>query len=490
MRYEKVLLANLIAHERSFWSKRAVLRAGMGYIAQSMYDAGVDYRVIDAALGYGLKDIIRVIEDFKPQLLAVTLFTYKYLDSYNMLKIIKDRFKGLKIVCGGPHITTFKDEVLVECDAIDYGIVFEGELSIVDLCKGLDEKDISGLIYRSGNDIIMNNPAGFITELDSIQFPKFVNFELEHYPVKNSLVEERIIPIVSSRGCPYNCIYCTVSTVMGKRFRFRSIENIISEIEYWYLRGYRKFSIVDDNFTFIKKRVLEFCEKVSLKKFKDISFLLHNGIRADRMDREVLSAMKEAGFTEIGIGVESADDRILEMLNKNERLETIENAISISCDLGFYVELFFLVGSPGETYDDVMKSAVLATKYPINYAFFFNLIPYPKTLLYEWVKSNGRFIYKPEYYLNKINSSMNKPVFDTFDFPVSERKRALIESKRIFLDYKRKQYYERLKNKGLPGLVSYIISKIYMYRIVQLIFNDVYLFKRIKQFIWKKIGSA
>jgi len=486
MKYKKVILANFVAHEKNFWSRRAVLRSGLGYIAQSLYNNGIEYIVMDFALGYSINELLKKIKLFQPDLLAISMFTYKYAEAYEKIKKVKKEFKELKIVCGGPHITTYGESALTECSEIDYGIKFEGENAILDLCSGKDLRKIPGLIYRENSKIINNPNPTFIENLDSIPFPEYHNFELENYPIRNSSVNERIIPLVTSRGCPYNCIYCTVKSIMGKKFRTRSVENVISEIEYWYNKGYRKFSIVDDNFTLIRSRVLEFCQKIKDKGFENLYFLLQNGIRADKIDYELLVKMYDTGFREIGVGVESSQNQILKMLNKNENIETIEKAIKNLCEIGFAVDLYFIVGSPGETFEDVLSTAEFSCKYPVNYVFFFNLIPYPKTTLFDWVRENGKFIYEPEYYLNKINSSMNKPVFETPEFSAKERKKALITAKKTFKDFKRKSYFNKLKSRGAPKIIAYLISKIYSLYFVQILVNDIQIFRYIKERLWQK----
>lgn len=484
MRFKRVLLANLISHEGSFFTRRAVLRAGLGYIAQSLEDNGIEHEVLDLSLGYGVRDMERKISEFKPDLIGVTLFTYKYRESYDILKRVKAKFGDIRILAGGPHISTFKEEVLKECPELDFAIAFEGEVPVVDLCKGEDLETIGGLIYRKAGGTAVNPHSGFIQDLDGIAFPRYGKFELGNYPLKNSPVSERIIPLVTSRGCPYDCVYCTVQAVMGKRFRYRSVGSVIKEIEHWHRKGYRKFSFVDDNFTLVKSRVMEFCRELGKSGMRGLYLTLPNGIRADKTDHELLKEMSAAGFREIGIGVEGGNDNILKNLNKNEKLETIEKAVGAACALGYDIDLYFLVGSPGETKKDVMDSIALATKYPVNNVFFFNLIPYPKTALFRWVEANGKFVYSPEYYLNNITSNMNIPVFETPEFSSADRKAMLKYAKKAFSRHKTSIYRQRLESKGFPRLMAATIAGIYSVRLVQILFNDVKAFRKIKDRLW------
>jgi radical SAM superfamily enzyme YgiQ (UPF0313 family) len=164
---------------------------------------------------------------------------------------------------------------------------------------------------------------------------------------------------------------------------------------------------------------------------KDLTLNLPNGIRADCVDRSLLQRMKEAGFRKIAIGVEGGNDRILKRLKKGERMETIERAIREACELGFDVVLFFLIGSPGESWNDIEESFRLTKKYPIAGANFYNLIPFPKTELFEWVHQNGYLVKTPEEYLSQISQFANEPCFYTPELSLSERKKAFIYAQQI-----------------------------------------------------------
>ncbi|MDD5688005.1 MAG: B12-binding domain-containing radical SAM protein [Elusimicrobia bacterium] len=485
MRFKKVILANLTSHETSAFKKRAVLRAGLGYIAQVLYDNNISYKVVDLSLGYNVNYLLKKIEQFNPDIIGITLLSYKYKYSYDIIKIIKKRFKDIVIVCGGPHVTTFRGTVLEECTEIDFAIAGEGEEVIVQLCAGVKYEDISGLIYRDENRIIYNEMKPFRENLDTLNFPKYINFELENYPLRKSLLSERVIPIVTSRGCPHDCIYCPVKTTIGQKFRYRNINNITEEIKYWYNIGYKRFSIVDDNFTLIRERVWQLCEEIERQNLKGLILNLPNGIRADKIDYELLEKMYSAGFRYIGFGVESGNNKILKNLKKHETIETIEKAINDACKIGYYIDLFFLVGSPGETEEDVKDSIRIASKYPVDNVFFFNLIPYPGTELFDWIKKNGHFLYSPSYYLNKINSNMDVPVFETIEFTIKSRKSMLKLARDSAKKLKVNIYIKKLSDKHIKGVFANIIANIYATNIIQRIFNDISIFGRIKTIILK-----
>ena len=440
-RYERVLLINP-PYPGSM--ERGALRAGLGYVAEALEQAGIEYEVLDMDLGYGLSDLKRRIKTFSPTLVGVSIMTYKYSQTYDLLHFIKN-VANVPIVVGGPHICALEDKVLQECLSVDFGIVGEGEEALVELCRGSDLDKIQGLVYRHNGDIMSGNERGFITNLDAIPYPKYRGFELNKYA-------SRTIPIVSSRGCPNRCIFCTVSVSMGKKVRTRSPANVVDELEYWYGRGQRRFGIADDNFTFFAQKVFDICDEIERRELRDLKLLCINGVRADKVSKELLLRMKEVGFCSIGIGVEGGNDKILKTIRKDETMAIIERAIENACNLGYEVSLHFVIGTPGETWKDIEDAFALAKKYPVRNAYFNNLIPYPKTELYEWVASRSRFLIDPVEYFDTVSTSANIPVFETPELSKEERVQALKQARLVTKEVRRSYYVRKLEKFGIGAL--------------------------------------
>lgn len=449
MRYKKVLL--LFPDYKG--GHLAPLRppAGLGYIAETLKINNIDYDVLDMAAGYSTKHLKEKIFSFNPDLIGISLMSFMYKRSYEIIKFAKEMSSSLHVVAGGPHVSALREKLLKDCPEIDYGVTFEGEDTIVELCKGKDLSKIKGLIYKNGKTIFVNDQRLFKGNLDEVPFPKY-----EKFPLRKYVTEE--IGIVTSRGCPFNCVFCFAA--MGKKWRKRSPMSVIEEIQYWYDRGYRQFSIFDDNFTLDRDRVIEICEEIKRRDFKGIEFNCTNGVRADQVSYEILKVMKEAGFKYICFGVEAGNNKVLRNINKGENIEIMEMAIKNAIDLGYIVTLFFLVGSPGETVDDLNDSVNLALKYPVFDARFYNLIPFPQTKLYNWVKDNNYFIFDPEDYLNNVQYQDCSPVFKTSEMNREERVKALKSVK----DLRKKIIYNSMKSTLTPklGLLANVISKIYV----------------------------
>lgn len=433
---------------------------GLGYIAEALSKNNIKYEIIDMFLDPSDCNLEIIIKTFKPDLIGVSMKTYMYKNGYKIIKKIKEIAPDLKIVVGGPHISTFREKALSECPEIDFGVMLEGDETIIELCKGNPFKDIKGLIFRNNGKIVINQNRDFL-DINSISFPKYKGFDLEKY-----LFSEKVpIPICSSRGCPYQCIFCTVHSVMGRKYRYRNASNIVDEIEYWYSQGRRWFDFTDDNFTLKKERVYEICNEIERRNITNLRLSCTNGIRADKVDRELLKRMKEIGFWSVSIGVEAGNNKILEKIKKGERIEAIEESIKNACEVGLDVTLFFLFGSPYETWEDIQDSVSIAMKYPVRVVHFFNVTPYPDTELYEWVNKMNYSYYPSEIYLNS-EIWTNKPLFTTPELSFSQRKRVMHYLKKIEKKVKEK-YYKRVFNKWIfSSLIAYILSLNFMEKIL------------------------
>jgi len=421
---------------------------GIGYLSTYLLNCGISNDLIDMNLGYNLSDLFKKIKSYNPDLIGIFLMTHNYNNSYKIVNNITKKF-NLPIVLGGPHVSTLRSEVLEQCLA-DFAIKLEGEYTLKELMMGGKLENIDGLIYRNGYKIIENKDRRFIENLDEIPFPTYDKFELDKYKGNS-------IPIISSRGCPYNCIFCPVEAAIGRQFRCRSPESIIAEIDYWYSKGYRVFEFMDDNFNLIRSRVIKICKLIKERNYGNIILNCPNGIRADTVDREILQLMKDVGFKSIAFGVESGNNKILKNLKKGETIEAIENAIEGACDVGLDVTLFFVIGSPGETKADIEDSIRLAQKYPIADVFFYSMIPYPKTELYDWVNKNNYFVKNPNAYLSDASANQSDVFFATPEFPVEDRKKMLEYSKVIKNNILKKSIARRsFKNRFLGKIVAEI----------------------------------
>jgi radical SAM superfamily enzyme YgiQ (UPF0313 family) len=456
--FHKVLLVNP-AYEASHYRTPSLL-SGLGYVSEALIRAGIENRVIDMALGYSEADLLKIAREFNPDLFGFFLMTYRYRDHYRLIGQIRQAFPQATIVVGGPHLSTNREEVLESCAAVDYGVVREGEETLVELCTGKEPAGIGGLIWRENGIVRYNGDRAPVTDLDRVAFPSFSAFELDKYPYPGASKEITPMPIVTSRGCPYSCIYCPVKTAIGRHIRFRTPENILQEIKSRYDQGYRSLWIADDNFTINRKRVVEVCELILSSDLPGLRLGCGNGIRADLVDRELLELMRRAGFWYLAFGIESGSNSTLKNLKKGYCIEDAERGVREACELGFEVVLFFLLGSPGETEQDFRQSMALAERYPVADVRFYNLMPFPKTELYKWVGENGYFLRQPEDYLNDTISWQNRPVFETPEMPAPLKMRLFVEGEAVRKRVRRNRLVRRLEYLGLSSFIGRLMATV------------------------------
>ncbi len=451
MRYKRVLLLNA-AYEDNYFDLQPELTCGLGYIAETLKAEGIEYDVLDMDLGHSFEDLAKKVRSFDPELIGISLISMRYKKNYETIREIKRKFPSINLIAGGPHLSTLKEEVLEECKEIDLGVVREGELTMVELCQGKDLEEIRGLLWRKNGEIIYSGDRQFLSDLDSIPFPKYEKFEMEKYPeVRRD--RRHSIPILTSRGCPYSCTFCSACLSIGKKFRYRSAANVVDEIEYWHQRNEKDFMINDDNFTLLKERVYEVCDGIKKRKLSGLKFACNTGVRADRVDKDLLRTMKEVGFWRLTFGVEAGNNRILRSIKKGEKIETIEKAIREASEQGFVVELSFLIGSPGETWSDIQDGVDLALRYPVSVAEWNHILPYPKTELYDWLKERNYLLEDYQEFLNSGSRRRNHPLFKTPELSFEERKAAWKYTRKIMKKVTIKNTKRKLERLGIFGSV-------------------------------------
>lgn len=409
---------------------------GTGYLAEALSDGGADYDVIDMKLGYSEEDVLERIKKGGYDCVGTTVYTVGHKKFFGLLGAVKDAYPGVTTMAGGPHVTILGKKILEEYPKVDLSFTGESEFSLLRYLKGEDPSSIPGVVHRDASGRVCANPFERPDDLDAISWPRYEKFELKKYANE--------MGVITSRGCPYSCIFCSVGLTLGRQIRTRSIEGIGAELEYWYSKGTRIFNFLDDNFTFYRERVFGLCDEVEKRGLKGLTLRASNGIRADKIEREMLVRMKEVGFKSFGIGVEAGNDKVLKTLKKGETMAEIESAIKMSCELGFEVSLFFVYGTPGETAEDIEDSIRIANKYPVFKADFYNLMPFPGTALWDWVEEKKAWTDDPLELLNSMDKNLRfskktgKPFFTTPELSLEEREGLAKRLRNVTLDIQKK----------------------------------------------------
>lgn len=363
---------------------------GLAYVAAAVRKEGYDVSIIDStALDISHHKLGEILQREDPDVIGVTSTTPTIYDAMKTVTIAKEVCPDSITVMGGCHITSLPEETMAECGSLDIGVIGEGEATIVDLLKAYEAKkpfsEVDGIVYRKEDRIIRTRPRRLIENLDEIPFPARDLLPLDRYTVLGE--RHRLGNILTSRGCPFRCIFCSSSQFYGRRFRARSPKNVVDEIE--ELIGKYKissFEIVDDTFTVDRKRAMAIAEEIIRRGLK---IWWACGSRVDLVTKELLQLLKRAGCGLIYYGIESGSERILGFLKKGITLEQAKCAIRWAKEVGMEVVGSFIIGTPGETKEDVMKTIKFAKESGIDFAQFTAMTPYPGTEVFEVAKKEG-----------------------------------------------------------------------------------------------------
>ncbi len=427
---------------------------GIAYLSAYLKRNGSLVSIFDFGVERDERVLGELIHAFEPELVGVTAFSYCYHFAEEAAQMVR-AFTNSPIVVGGPHVAATKGEIL-QSGAVDFAIKGEGEITLIELagaihCGGADYGKIEGLIWRDGERVVENPDRPYITDLDALPFPDYEAFDLDRYI---DTVAEKRLPLITSRGCPYGCNFCSVRLSMGRRFRARSPENTVDEIAYWHDKGWRSFDINDDCFNLDLQRALKICDLIMERGLK-ISYQLYNGIRADRLTKELVEKMKQSGCNFLSYGCESGNEEILKVIKKGITLEQVRQAVAWSKEVGIKHSVNFIIGHPQETYQAAMETIDFARALPADFVNMFNLVPYPGTELHRWIEQNGTFLVDEKVYLRDTAAYDDEPIFETEEFTREERVRALKEGRAL---YERRIMQFRLGK--VLGYLAYVLMRI------------------------------
>lgn len=364
---------------------------GLAYLAAVLERAGYDVKIIDApAISMNFKSLRYELSRLKPDVVGITATTPYIFDAIETAKIAKMEIPDCVTILGGPHPTLMPVETLSN-PYVDIVCIGEGEKTIVELANalemyGMDKlSDIKGIAYKHDGKPIINEPRPLIEDLDSLPFPARHLLPMNMYKAFGKRIP--IGSILTSRGCPFKCIFCASSKIWGKKFRARSPRNVVDEIEEFISKYRSKYiEFIDDIFTLSKKRTIEICKEI---KSRGLDIFWGCSSRVDTVTKEILAIMKSAGCFIIYFGVESGVQRILDKLAKGIKLEQIKKAFRWAKEVGIQTLASVMIGAPGESLEDIQRTLKFVKKLDPDFVQFSILTPYPGTEIYEELKKQG-----------------------------------------------------------------------------------------------------
>lgn len=381
---KKILLINPYCQE----SDHIQPPLGLGYLATAVRNENFSVNILDANKEkLKPKGLIKKIVKELPDFVGFQVYSFNIPYVKEALKEVKTFNPKIVTLVGGPHPSAVPQKIFNTFgDFLDFAFAGEAEIGLPKLLRDKPKlNEIPGLVYRQSDQIIINPPL-FSQDLDQFDFPAWDLFKPETYPEAQHgafFKNFPIAPIITTRGCPFNCNFCAAKLNSGSDFRKRKVGNVIEEIKFLYETHHvREFHIVDDNFTLDKnfaKNILEEIIKLKL----DATFAVPNGVRLDTLDKKILLLMKEAGFYLISVGIESGSDRVLKMMGKHLTTKKIKEQISLIKKNGLDVAGFFIIGYPGETEKEVKKTIDFSLSLGLLRANYFLFLPLPGTSIFH-----------------------------------------------------------------------------------------------------------
>ncbi len=366
---------------------------GLALIASYIQEYGKgrhDVKLVDAlSMNYTPGQFQDLIRNFNPDVVGISAISTSAIhDVYEYARLVKKVNPDITTVVGGHHVSFTAKESMEECKDIDiivYGEAEETFLGLMNTMEGSkDLKNVLGIFYRNRGKIIGNPPRPLIEDLDSIPIPAYDQLPMTLY----KMGKEKYVAIITSRGCPFSCIFCSSSRLMGKKYRERSAKSIMKEIRLLKNKyGISHIEIIDDMFVLNTKRVKELHDMI---KKEGIEIYWSCSSRVDIISRnpDVLKYLKDAGCHTIYVGAESGSQKSLDTINKGITMDQTRKAVRLIKRAGMGVFASFVLGIPGETRKDVGKTIDFAIELDPDWVQFTVCTPYPGTPLYEYAKGN------------------------------------------------------------------------------------------------------
>jgi len=425
------------------------------YLSQILENVGDHVNLIDFSVeSYHEHKVTSSLENVDA--VGVTVMSTAVDKASQVIKLIKDKDPDLPVIIGGPHCTLSPSDALRETQA-DVCIQGDGENVIVDLLRAFHDEErlaqIPGIYYQTKNGIAQGPPFVPIDDLDSIPFP--ARHLIKHYlygrAYNPSIQAGEFTSILTSRGCPFNCKFCSRKAISLNRYRTRSSQNIIEELQLIHEQGYKYLGIMDDSALYNKKQAHEIFDALIKEKLRFKIYITAS--RADSADPELYRKMKKAGVVSIQFGLESGSQKILDYYNKKTTVHDLRQAVIQSHEAGFFTSGTFVLGAPFETKKDFQRTLKFAQSLPLDSASFLPLRYRSHTDLWMDAVKEGHI--DPQEYEIYADSARHLGMY-------SKKELLKICERSQILFYARPKYFKNLIQKSLKnndyGLLKMLLT--------------------------------
>jgi anaerobic magnesium-protoporphyrin IX monomethyl ester cyclase len=438
----------------------ANLPLGLLYVAAVLDREGYDTEILDAfvadfpfrkvgdvtEVGMPYDKIREELQRRKPDIVGIANpFTSQVEHTISVSDIVKEVDSSILTVVGGPHVTVVPTEFLEEAKNVDIAVIGEGEQTMLDIVGVFEGKkkieDVQGIAHRVDEKVVLNSPRTFNENLDELPYPAYHLVDMEQYldpkRIEYRSFQKRALSMITSRGCPFNCSFCSVHLHMGKTFRAHSVDYVVNHIEH-LVKKYRVKTIYfeDDNLTFDIERFEAICDKIIEEGIK-FQWETPNGVRADYLTLDLLKKMKKSGCQSVFVGIESGDQYVLDnIIGKSLKLKNVIKFAEMCKKIGLKTGAFYVIGFPGETKES-MKNTVnfalmLKRKYDVGMHLMFATPSYG-TRLYEECKTNDyiRGNLTPRAFA-EVRQNWGMPLIETENFTAVDVKKIAADAMKAY----------------------------------------------------------
>lgn len=461
---------------------------GLAYLGAVLEKRGIEVKIVDSLIegwhnrteisenviriGLSFGEIKEIIRNYNPDMVGINnLFTMQRVNAHRIYEIAKNIDHEVITVAGGAHPTVLPEMVLSD-NNVDFVVMGEGEKTIIDLIDVIEDKKnistLNGIGYRINGEIKILPRTKFIEDLDKLPMPARYLLNMEKYfGLRDSHGRRRkkkFSPIITSRGCPVRCTFCSAHQVWGRKFRYRSAENVIAEMKHIKDKyGIEELMFEDDNATLNVKRAEKIFDLMISEKL-DFVWDTPNGISAFTLNEKIIYKMKKSGCYKLNLAVESGNQYVLDnIIKKPLKIDKLRQIVKYAQQIKLDVGLFFVIGMPGETEKQIWDSFNLATELKIFDPFISIATPYPGTELYE--------ICKEKKYISD-NFSLDNLYIKSFSISTEDWDREKL--KKIYLKGQKSLYVSYIKSHPFNFLFKVLIK---------FFTNPIRLIKRLYEFI-------
>jgi anaerobic magnesium-protoporphyrin IX monomethyl ester cyclase len=354
---------------------------GLGYIATYLKSHGISVQIVDCTF-MNQAEALKRIRGSGPKIVGLQVMFSMKEKAFEIAELVRKDCELL--VAGGPLPTVEPEEFLSSFDVV---VIGEGEQTMLELVHatqaGTSFTNVRGIAYKEKGEVRLTCPQNFMEDLDAVPFPSREMFDNQSYKSYYSRnFGYTTTSIITSRGCPFRCDFCS-RPILGNGFRTRTAANVAREVETVRGLGYERVWFADDCFTLDRKRMLNICDEL-VRRRVGVSWECLS--RVDTVDLEIAEKMKQAGCVRVFFGIESGNDRVLELMQKQATVRQARDAVLIFKKVGVQVGAFFILGYPGENDGTVLDTVNFASSLPLDYLSFTFPYPIPGTPLFERVK--------------------------------------------------------------------------------------------------------